>query len=167
VRKLDHQIAQLDATAPDHDEQAAKIEMEKSEFQLKEARKRVEKLPTDLVLRFELGTLLLKAGKVSEAIQEFQKAQNNPHKRIAAMSGLAKCFAQRKMYDLAARTLQNALKEKPIMDEEKKDLVYNLGDVLDKMGKKEEAIEQFKLIYEVDIGYRDVAAKVDAYYAAE
>jgi hypothetical protein len=33
------------------------------------------------------------------------------------------------------------------------------------MGKKEEAIEQFKPIYEVDIGYRDVAKKVDDYYA--
>ena len=33
------------------------------------------------------------------------------------------------------------------------------------MGKKEEAIEQFKLIYETDIGYKDVAAKVDAYYS--
>jgi hypothetical protein len=34
------------------------------------------------------------------------------------------------------------------------------------MGKSEEAIEQFKQIYEIDIGYRDVAVKVDAYYAS-
>ena len=26
-------------------------------------------------------------------------------------------------------------------------------------------IEQFKLIYELDISYKDVAAKVDAFYA--
>lgn len=166
VRRLDHQIAQLDTSAPDHAEQAAQIEVEKTALQLEEARKRVEKFPTDLGLRFELATLYLKTGKVGEAIQEFQKAQNNPHKRIAAMSGLAQCFTQRKMFDLAARTLQNALKEKPTMDEEKKDLLYHLGDVLAKMDKKEEAIEQLKLIYEVDISYRDVAAKVDAYYAS-
>jgi hypothetical protein len=35
------------------------------------------------------------------------------------------------------------------------------------MGKKEEAIEQFKLIYELDISYKDVAAKVDAFYAGQ
>jgi hypothetical protein len=35
------------------------------------------------------------------------------------------------------------------------------------MGKVEEAIEQIKQIYEVDIGYKDVAAKVDAYYAGK
>lgn len=167
VRRLDHQISELDTSAPDHAEQAEKIEMEKVEFQVAEARKRVEKNPTDLTLRFELGMLYLKTGKIGEAIQELQKAQGNPHKRSAAMSGLAQCFAQRKMFDLAARTLQNAIKEKQLMDDEKKDLIYNLGDVLDKMGKAEEAIEQFKLIYEIDISYRDISAKVDAYYAAQ
>jgi hypothetical protein len=35
------------------------------------------------------------------------------------------------------------------------------------MGKADEAIEQFKLIYEQDVSYRDVMAKVDAYYAAQ
>ena len=44
---------------------------------------------------------------------------------------------------------------------------HYLGSVLDSMNKKEEAIEQFKQIYEADIGYRDVAAKVDAYYAGQ
>jgi hypothetical protein len=58
------------------------------------------------------------------------------------------------------------LKEKLTFDEEKKDLVYTLGCVYEKMTKKEDAIEQFKLIYEVDMGYRDVAQKVDDYYAA-
>ena len=107
------------------------------------------------------------AGKLGEAIAEFQKAQQNPHKRIAAMSCLAQCFAQRKMFDLAARTLQNALKEKPAFDDEKKDLTYQLGCVLESMGKKEEAIEQFKQIYEMDAGYKDVSAKVEAFYAGQ
>jgi len=37
--------------------------------------------------------------------------------------------------------------------------------VLENMGKKEEAVEQFKILYEMDISYKDVAAKVDAFYA--
>ena len=63
--------------------------------------------------------------------------------------------------------MQNAIKEKPVFDDEKKELVYNLGCVLESMGKKEEAIEQFKLIYEMDTSYKDVAAKVDAFYAGQ
>ncbi|MEY4386837.1 MAG: hypothetical protein RLY20_2120 [Verrucomicrobiota bacterium] len=167
VKQLDHTIAQLDPTADDFETRQAEISAEKQVLQLEECRKRVEKYPTDMAIRYELGVLYFQAGKISEAIQEFQKAQNNPHKRLSSMNYLAQCFAKRKMFDLAARTLQNALKEKLILDEEKKDLLYNLGCVLENMNKKEEAIEQFKQIYEADIGYRDVAAKVDAYYAGQ
>ena len=167
VRQFDFQIAQLDATAPEQAEQAAKIEADKLTYQTAECQKRVEKYPTDLAIRFEMGVLHFQAGKISEAISEFQKAQGNPHKRSAAMSYLAQCFAKRKMFDLAARTLQNAIKEKPGFDDEKKDLIYHLGCVFDSMGKKEDAVEQFKIIYETDIGYKDVAAKVDAFYAGQ
>jgi tetratricopeptide (TPR) repeat protein len=167
VRRFDYQLEQLDPAAADYTEQTAKLQSEKLNFQVTDCQKRVEKYPTDLAVRFEMGQLYFLVGKISEAIQEFQKAQQNPHKRLAAMSFLAQCFARRKMFDLAARTLQNAIKEKPVFDEEKKDLVYNLGCVLESMGKKEEAIEQFKLIYETDAGYKDVTAKVEAFYAGQ
>ena len=167
VRQFDHQISEINPFAADHAEKVAALSAEKLAFQLAECQKRVEKFPTDLAIRFEMGALHFQAGKIGEAIQEFQKAQGNPHKRIAAMGYLAQCYAKRKMYDLAARTLQNAIKEKPVFDDEKKELTYNLGCVLESMGKTEEAIEQFKLIYELDISYKDVAAKVDAFYAAQ
>jgi tetratricopeptide (TPR) repeat protein len=167
ARKFDHQMEQLDPAAPDYAEKVAQLQSEKQAYLLAECQKRVERFPTDLQIRFEMGQLYLQAGKIGEAIQEFQKAQNNPHRRIASMNALAQCFSRRRMFDLAARTLQNALKEKVVFDEEKKELIYNLGCVLDQMGRKEEAVEQFKLIYEVDIGYKDVAARVDAYYAGQ
>jgi tetratricopeptide (TPR) repeat protein len=167
VRRFDYQAEQLDPAAPDYAEQSAKIQAEKVDYQITECQKRVEKYPTDLAIRFEMGMLYFQAGKFSEAIAEFQKAQSNPHKHLAAMSYLAQSFAKRKMFDLAARTLQNAIKEKLVFDDEKKDLVYNLGCVLESMGKKEEAVNQFKIIYEMDISYKDVAAKVDAFYAGQ
>jgi len=166
-RRFDHELSLLDPQAPDYAERAARITAAKQAFQLAECRQRVERFPTDLAIRFEYGQLLFQAGRISEAIAEFQKAQNNPHKRLAAMNYLAQCFAKRKMFDLAARTLQNALKEKVVFDDEKKELLYQLGCVLEHMGQKQQAVEQFKLIYEVDIGYKDVAAKVDAFYASQ
>ena len=167
IRKLDHTLSQLDATAPDYNERAAVLKAERDTFFLEECKRRAEKYPNDLQIRFELGQLYFKTGKVGEAIQELQKAQNNPHRKLQAMSLLGQCFAKRGMNDLAARTLQNALKEKLTFDDEKKELIYALGSVLEKMGKADEAIEQFKQIYEVDIGYKDVSAKVDAYYAGK
>ncbi len=167
VRRFDHQISELNPFDADHAERVAKLKTEKLAFQLAECQKRVEKFPTDLAIRFELGVLQFQSGKINEAIAEVQKAQNNPHKRIAAMSYLAQCFAQKKMFDSAVRKFQEALKEKTIFDEEKKDLTYNLGCVLESAGKKTEAFEQFLIIWETDASYKDVAAKVDAYQAGQ
>ena len=167
LRRFYFQLAQLNPFDADHAEQAEKIQTEKTAFQLADCRQRAEKYPTDLAIRFELGQLYFTAGKIGEAIAEFQKAQGNPNRRLAAMSLLAQCFAKRGMNDSAVRTLQNAIKEKPAFDEEKKDLIYHLGCVFEKMGKKAEAIEQFLIIYESDVTYRDVGAKVDAHYAGQ
>lgn len=167
LKKFDHSLSQLDASAPDYAECVSRIEAERQDFQLEECRSRAERYPTDLQIRFELGELYFKAGKINEAMAEFQKAQANPNRRIQAMAYLGQCFARKGMNDMAARRLQDAIKEKAVLDEEKKELIYQLGIVLEKMGKVEEAIEQFKQIYEIDIGYKDVSAKVDAYYAAK
>lgn len=165
-RKFEHLISQLDPVAEDFNEKKAAIEAQRVEFELNECRQRADQYPTDLQIKFELAELYFKAGKITEAIQEFQKAQNNPHRRLQCISYIGRCFAKRNMNDLAARKFQEALKDKVEFDEEKKDLLYHLGVVLQAMGKKTEAMEQFKQLYEVDISYRDVAARVDAYYAA-
>jgi tetratricopeptide (TPR) repeat protein len=167
VRRFDHQIAALNPFDAEHAGQVAAIQAEKLAFQLAECQKRVEKFPTDLAIRFEMGTLYFQTGKINEAIAEFQKAQNNAHKKIAAMSYLAQCFAKKKMFDSAVRKFQEALKEKVVFDEEKKELIYNLGCVLESAGKKTEAFEQFLIIWEMDASYKDVAAKVDAYQAGQ
>jgi tetratricopeptide (TPR) repeat protein len=167
VRKFDQALAGLDAAAPDYAAQSARIKAERDSFMLTECKERAEQYPSDLLIRFELGQLYFQAGKITEAIQEMQKAQNNPNRRIQALTCLGQCFARRNMNDLAAKKLEQALAEKLVFDEEKMDIIYALGSLLEKMGKKEEAIEQYKKIYEVDVGFKDVAAKVDAYYAAQ
>jgi tetratricopeptide (TPR) repeat protein len=134
--------------------------------QINDAKRRVEEHPNDLTLRFDLGQTFLEEGKIAEAIQEFQKSQNNPHLKTRSLFNLGQCFARRRMFDMAARSYQNALKEKLIFDEEKKELVYSLAHLLEQMGKRDEAIEQYKQIYEIDIGYKDVAQKVDEYYSS-
>ncbi len=167
VRRFDEELAKLDPNAPDYVQQAEKIRAEKLAYQLDECRKRAERFPADLQIKFELGQLYFEAGKLTEAIQEFQKAQANPHLRIRALFYLGQCFARKGIHDLAARAFQNAIKEKLVFDDEKKELIYALGCVLEKMGKQTDAIEQFKLIYEQDIAFKDVAAKIDAYYSGK
>jgi tetratricopeptide (TPR) repeat protein len=165
AKKLDVALEQLDATDPNYEQQAAAIKAQRDAFILEETKQRAERYPNDLQIRYELGELYFKAGKIKEAMGEFQKAQNNPNKRVQALSYLGQCFAKQGIYPLAVRNLETALKEKLTLDEEKKEIIYALGTVFEKMGKAKEAIDQFQEIYAVDIGYKAVAAKVDSYYA--
>ncbi len=165
LAQFDQRRAKLEVTAPDFAAQVAAVDRDRLEFMLTDAKARADVNPSDLHLRYELGELYLRAGRLAEAIGELQKAQNNPNRRIPAMCLLGQAFAQRGMNDLAARKLQEALKEKVVFDEEAKELHYQLGLVLEKQGKRDEAVEHYKVIYEQDIGFRDVAERVDSYYA--
>ena len=94
-----------------------------------ESRQRVERNPTDLQLRFELGERLLAAGNFAEAIPELQKARQNPNVRLRAMSLLGRCFVLKGMLDMAASQLQSAVSEMMAMDNVKKDTLYELAMV--------------------------------------
>jgi tetratricopeptide (TPR) repeat protein len=138
----------------------------RAEQMLGEARKRVERNPTDLQYRFELGEQLVLAGHYKDAIAELQKARSNPNTRTKALNYLGKCYTERNMLDLAAKTLTDAASEIPGMDGTKKDIMYNLGLVYERMGNMEKSLECMKEIYEVDYGYLDVAERVEASYTA-
>ena len=146
--------------------EAGKLSDERKAFEMEQIQRLSERYPSDLSLRYDLGVLQLEAGEITAAIQSFQRAQANPHREIASLMHIGRCFAKRGMNDMAAGTLQKALDKKEVMDDEKMDLHYQLGCVLDSMERREESIGQFKIIYERDIGYRDVGERVDAYYAS-
>ena len=135
-------------------------------FEMAQIQRLSDTYPSDLSLRYDLGVLQFEAGEITAAIQSFQRAQANPHREIGSLMYIGRCFAKRGMNDMAAGTLQKALEKKVVMDDEKMDLHYQLGCVLGSMERTEESIDQFKIIYEKDIGYRDVAERVDAYYAS-
>ena len=54
-----------------------------------------------------------------------------------------------------------------VMDDRKKEAVYELGCCLETMGKPEEAIEEFKSVYSADTSFRDIADKINAFYASK
>jgi hypothetical protein len=52
------------------------------------------------------------------------------------------------------------------MDKTKKEVLYELGLIHDKVASKDDALNCFKQIYEVDYGYRDVAHRVESSYSS-
>ncbi len=138
----------------------------RAEALLGEARKRVEKNPTDLLLHFELGEVLVNIGEYRDAIPELQTARKSPNVRLRAMNMLGRCYQNLNMLDLSVRTFEDAAKEILVMDGTKKEILYNLGLVHEQMGKKDESLNCFKEIYEVDYGYKDVAHRVESSYTS-
>jgi tetratricopeptide (TPR) repeat protein len=153
-----------DPEAPRYRQEMEELARQRVEFILSDARERVDRNPTDLLAHFDLATALMDAGLHQEAIGHLQRARNNPAVRLKAMSKLGQCYVSRSMSDLAAKTFSDAIAELPSMDAVKKDLLYNLGSVYESQGKKTEALDCFKQIYEVDYGYRDVAQRVESSY---
>jgi len=80
------------------------------------------------------------------------------------MNLLGRCYGELGMLDLAIKQLEEATKEILSMDAIKKEIVYNLGLVYERMGKRERTLDCMKQIYEADYGYRDVAERVEASY---
>lgn len=134
-------------------------------FRLAEAQRTVERYPNDHAARQAFGALLLDSGKIDQAIAQFQHAQKSPPVRIAALVGLGRAFKAKKLFDLAVAQFATAKRELGVMDETKKEVVYELGSCLDAMGNAEGAIAEFKAVYSEDIGFRDVADKINAYYS--
>jgi tetratricopeptide (TPR) repeat protein len=128
------------------------------------AKKRVDDNPTDLQLRYEYGEVLMRFSNFKDAIPELQRARQNPNVRLKAMNLLGKCFIERGMNDLAVSQLKTAASEILAMDNLKKEILYTLGLVYEKMGKKEDYLDCMKQIYEADYGYKDVAARVENSY---
>jgi len=136
----------------------------RAELLIDDARRRSERNPTDLQLRYELGEHLLHAGRFRDALPELQRARQNPNARLKSMNLLGRCYRELGMLDLAAQQLEEAAREITTMDAMKKQVVYDLGLVYELMGESEKSIAAMKQIYQADYGYRDVAARVESSY---
>ncbi|HET9418097.1 MAG TPA: tetratricopeptide repeat protein [Chthoniobacterales bacterium] len=174
IKQLDRQIVQQEESllmavgenelGANCSEELRHLKQQRAELLIGDARKRVERNPTDLQLRFELGEHLVNAGCYREAVPELQRARQNPNSRLKAMNLLGRSYAELGMLDLAARQLADAAKEIFTMDATKKEIVYNLGLVYERMGERDKSLECMKQIYESDYGYKDVAARVESSY---
>ncbi len=166
IQQMEAEI-EADPHAPDIEEkreQIRAIKLERLSTLIAEAKSKVERNPTDKQYRFDYATVLFQAEQYREAIPELQQAKSNPHIRNKALLMLGKCFGALNMSDLAINAMQEAVKEISIFNNEKKDLLYSLGIIYQKVGKMDEYLNCMKEIYNNDYGYLDVAKRVESSY---
>jgi len=146
--------------------QAAVDEKEKelNEVRLFQAEARVRAQPNEGQFRYDLGEALYKIGQYKRATEELQQSLKQPSVRYQALNLLGLSFMKRGMFDFAINRLSLAESELAVMDEVKKEISYNLGLAFEAAKQPEKALDQWKKIYEVDMTYRDVGARVEASY---
>ena len=144
-------------------DRAGELESELVGLEIAEWRRRVEMHPGDAVLRLGLGKRLMKSEQLDEALAELQKANSDARVSREALFHMAQCFQRKGFLDLARKEYEEALKGAPEIDERAKEVLYNLGSIAESEGNGEEARTYYARVYEVDIGYRDVAAKMEQF----
>ena len=137
----------------------------KKNFQRNQLQSLVQRYPNEYGYRYELGCILFEAGEFDTCLPHFQLAQRNAKVRLDAILYLGRAYLNKKFFDLAIEQFKLLKNEIQIMDDRKKDAVYQLGCCYESMGKTKEAIEEFKAVYSADISFRDVADKINAFYS--
>ena len=137
----------------------------KKHFQKQQLESLVQRYPNEYGYRFELGCLLFEEGEYDDCLPHFQLAQRNAKVRLDAILYLGQAYLNKKFFDLAIEQFKALKSEIQVMDERKKDAVYQLGCCYEAMSNTDQAIEEFKLVYSADISFRDVADKINEFYS--
>jgi tetratricopeptide (TPR) repeat protein len=123
---------------------------------------RVERYPTNLLLKYELGYLYMKTKRYTEAIRELQVAKNDPRKRGLCMLVLGKCFQQIKQFRLAMRHYEQAIDELPDRDaDNKREAYYLAGRLALAMGDLDPAEKHLATLAGLDFNYKDISKLLD------
>lgn len=134
-------------------------------FRLTQAEDFVKRYPNEFSYRYELGELYHQKGELDQAIKELQLAQRSPKVRVNAITLLGKIYKSKRFFDLAIEQFNSVKSEIAELNEQKKEVLYELGACYELQGEMEKAIKEYKALYSADISYRDVSKKIDDFYA--
>ena len=149
--------------------QAAVEEARKQlEFELAEYAERAVNYPTDLAIRYELGRRHFIAGHLDEAISSFQQSQRDPRRHITSVLMLGQSFTRKGWLTEARETYEKIL-DLEMTEDRRKEVLYNLADVLEKTGLDKDdpelfkkSMEHFSRLAQMDYNYKDVRKRLEA-----
>jgi tetratricopeptide (TPR) repeat protein len=162
VARVTRQLkAKAHESGSDDDQQNARLaEMDEIATEMDIFRERVKNYPTDLRLKFRLGSALFRTGEYDEAIPVLQGAQGDPRNRTRALLMLGRCFHEKGLPGEAVEILKEALETYEMQgDETHKELLYRLGVAHKAVGNKDEAKAALGKLLRQDYNYADGQAR--------
>ncbi|MBU0637559.1 MAG: hypothetical protein KKB50_01740 [Planctomycetes bacterium] len=163
LRQLARQTGALEAKAKesgaDEDRQQARLAAaEQAAVELEVHTERCANYPTDLRLKFRLGSVLFRSRRFDETIPVLQAAQADPKNRMSCALLIGRSFYEKEAFTQAREVLSEALDDYELTDDLSKALTYWLGRAYEAEGLKQEARATYGKLLRQDYDY----AKGDA-----
>jgi tetratricopeptide (TPR) repeat protein len=113
----------------------------------------------DPATHYDLGLAYLEMDLFDEAIKELQISSRDPRLRVKSCNMLGLCFMERGEVELAIKEYERGLSVLS-PEEEQIGLRYNLARAYETLGNYQEAVNQLREIYVVDVNYLDVKQRL-------
>jgi tetratricopeptide (TPR) repeat protein len=126
----------------------------------------------DYETHYQTAIAYKEMGLMEEAIREFQDAINlvspndGTRRFFACAHLLGHCFMEKRMPNLALMWYKRALETERLKTEEKQGIWYEIGNAYEVGGDVEKALENFELIYALNVDYRDVSQRIQNLHIA-
>ncbi len=125
-------------------------------------RARADHAPGDLAHRLELGSKLLKADLVEDAISELQLARRDEKLKGRAAMYLGACFRKRNNWRLAQRNFEDALQALPAADEPaRKEVLFQLATGSADANELQRALDLGHELANLDYNYKSIGKMLD------
>ena len=165
VRRLRHQFSvarskRKENEQADHEYRRVKKELFTKELEV--AKYRVDRYPTILRYKYDLGWQHQRSAQYGEAIKQYQAARNDPRVKGLCLLGLAQCFQAIKQMRLAKKHYEEAIAEIPDRDaDNKKEALLQAARMAFDERDLDTAEKHLTVLAGMDFTYKDVATLLD------
>jgi tetratricopeptide (TPR) repeat protein len=114
----------------------------------------------DYDTHYNLGIAYKEMMLIDPAIEEFKVAMGDPERTLECCSMLSICEQARGDLDKAVEWLVQGIEAPGFPPDDSIGLRYDLAEIYLQQGKTSDAGREFKIVYDMDSDYRDVAARL-------
>ncbi len=118
--------------------------------------------PADSGTNWDLGLAYQEMGLFEDAVQAFEIASRDPAKRAQATTMIGMCYVSLDRKEEAVATFKRGLENDSLDERQRLGLLYELGKTLQMMGERDQALDCFENIRDIDDSFADVEARISA-----